>query len=215
MSTESVTLLLDRMSIVLVGAFNPVIFQPMWFGRQGLLREAEADAADIVLVHPQLTHFRTDWLEVQVTHDRFVAISRNGGYEGPLLDIVQGTFAILQHTPVKALGMNREAKLQFDTVDRWHRFGDTLVPKEVWRSILHSPGLCAVQMQSPRTEKDSFLNVFVTSVGEKRADVNLNENRSAPVPESAESAMAVLRGSWDDAQSDGASIINQLLALVG
>ena len=214
MSPESVTVLINRMAIVFLGAFNPAIFQPAWFGRHGLLRDAEADAADVELIHPQLTHFRTEWLEVQVTRDRFMAMSRNGGYEAPLLDLVVGTFTILEHTPLKMLGMNREVKLQFDTVDRWHNFGHTLVPKDVWRPILDSPGLLGVQMQSPRGEKDSVLNVFVSATGEKRADINLNDNRPALAPESAASLMAVLRSSWDAAQADGARIVDQLLALV-
>ena len=39
----------DLASIVLVGSFNPVIFQPAWFAHQGLISESEA-ASDFGLL---------------------------------------------------------------------------------------------------------------------------------------------------------------------
>src|SRR5262245_56923584 len=105
---EPVSVLLDRLSIVLAGSFNPTIFQPAWFGHHQILRESEAEQATIKMLNPQLAHFQTEWLEVQVLRERFVAMSRSGGYEGPLRDVVVSIFSRLEHTPVRALGMNRE-----------------------------------------------------------------------------------------------------------
>jgi hypothetical protein len=39
---------IQGMSIVLVGGFNPKIFHPAWFAAQKLIREKEAEEANIV-----------------------------------------------------------------------------------------------------------------------------------------------------------------------
>src|SRR5262245_43736296 len=110
-----VSILLNRMAIVFRGSFNPAIFHPSWFARHDILRAAEADEARVQILNGHITDFKTGWVQVQVTRDRFAAVSVNGGYEGPLLDLVLSTFTILEHTPLSQLGMNREVHLQFDT----------------------------------------------------------------------------------------------------
>lgn len=47
-------------SIVMVGSFNPSIFHPQWFARQGLLSPAEADAAELKVQVPQICQFETE-----------------------------------------------------------------------------------------------------------------------------------------------------------
>ena len=61
------------MSIVLLGDFNPKIFQPAWFGGHGLIRPTEADEAEVEIVHSEVTKFRLDWVVLQVTRDRLEA----------------------------------------------------------------------------------------------------------------------------------------------
>ena len=58
-------------SIVLLGSFNPKIFQPEWFFRQELLSEDEVKDADIKVIAPQISHFETE---------RFAEIFRNHNY---------------------------------------------------------------------------------------------------------------------------------------
>ena len=49
------------MSIVALGSFNPAIFHPIWFARQGLIRDAEAEAAEIQVVSPEVTLVKPEW----------------------------------------------------------------------------------------------------------------------------------------------------------
>jgi len=63
-------------SIVLIGDFNPRIFQPAWFGKEHLIRENEADTATIKIIHPDIVSFSTEWFELDITRDRFT-ISTN------------------------------------------------------------------------------------------------------------------------------------------
>ena len=53
-------------SIVLLGSFNPQIFQPSWFGNEGLIRKEEADSAKIEIVHRDLVSFSTETFRVEV-----------------------------------------------------------------------------------------------------------------------------------------------------
>lgn len=213
-SPDSVAVLLDRMAIVMAGSFNPSIFHTSWFAKNGILRDVEADGADVLMVNPQLAHFRAEWLEVQVTRERFLALSRNGGYEEPLRDLVVSTFTLLSHTPVKALGINREVQVRFDTVERWHKFGHLLVPKDIWKGVLDEPGLSGLQIQGRRAQKGAVLNVYVTNTGERRADIDINDHRPAGDGETAGSLTKLLRASWDESQAEGGRVVEHLLNLI-
>jgi|CZKU01.1.fsa_nt_gi hypothetical protein len=143
----------DQFAIVLRGNFNPAIFQPAWFAAKGLIRESEATAAAIEMVHPELAQFRAGWLQVSVTRDRFVATTEDPACQGPLRDLVVGTFELLEQTPTTALGLNRA--MQVDLLDdgAWHGLGHLIVPKEPWANILEKPGLRAVLMEGERTDR--------------------------------------------------------------
>jgi hypothetical protein len=133
---------IDAASVVLVGSFNPSIFQPQWFARQGLLPPAEADAAEIKVLVPQICHFETERFIVQVTNTNFLAASKANTSSPPLRDLVIGAFFILEHTPATAIGLNREMHFQMESEERWHRLGDRLVPKEGWRGVLGDALVC-------------------------------------------------------------------------
>jgi len=87
-------------SIVLLGTFNPKIFQPEWLVRQQLLSEPEAETADIKVISPQISHLETEKYVLQVTNEKFVAASKPNASSAPLRDLVHGAFFILEHTPV-------------------------------------------------------------------------------------------------------------------
>src|SRR5437870_4919946 len=91
---------IDAHSVVFVGDFNPKIFQPAWFAAQNLLRQEEADAAKIEIIHPEIVRFSLDWLHVEVVHERFKASTLQFPYFEILRDLTVGTFKILRHTPI-------------------------------------------------------------------------------------------------------------------
>lgn len=111
-------------SIVLVGRFNPAIFQPAWMAANSLIRHEEATAAKGFIVVPELLTFRTAWLRIQVTDERFQAWCLEGGHEGPVRDLVLGIFALLEHTPFEQMGLNYiahqalESEREYETIER-------------------------------------------------------------------------------------------------
>lgn len=140
-------------SIVLIGAFNPKIFQPAWFASQDLLRNEEAQDAEIQIVHQALVDFSLEWLKVQVHQDRFSAGTHQSPYYTPLKDLVVGTFRILRHTPIRMLGINCDYHFPIGSEDRWHAFGHKLTPKEIWSKILDKPGMRSLTIEGMRPDQ--------------------------------------------------------------
>ena len=87
-------------SIVMIGSFNPAIFQPRWLELQHLIRTDEADNAKITTIQAQVADFSTEWFQLQVLQQRFMMITKDPRQYGPLRDLVMGMFAILAHTEI-------------------------------------------------------------------------------------------------------------------
>lgn len=133
---------IQGMSIVIVGSFNPKIFHPAWFALQKLIREKEADEANIELITPSISRFSLDWMQLQVIQDQFVIETTQEPYYEILRDLVVGTFGFLSHTPIKMLGINTQQHFKMHSEEEWHILGHELAPKEkYWTPVLEKPGM--------------------------------------------------------------------------
>lgn len=158
----------DAASIVLVGSFNPRIFHPTWFLHHGLIQSVEAEAADVQVVSNEVAIFQLKWLRIEVLRERFLARTSDESQFGPLCDLVVGTFRLLEHTPVKQMGLNRDIQFAVDTAEQWHGIGHTLAPKEIWRTYLQEPGLTSIGIRASRTDNSAGnLNVTLRPVLER------------------------------------------------
>lgn len=147
---------------MLVGSFNPKIFQPSWLGAQGLLSKAEADNADVSLIHPQVSVFRTDRLNIQVQPMQFVASCTDPKDQEPLLDVVIGCFRILQHTPISLMGINLNFHFALGSRVECDRLGFALVPREPWARAGLESAMKDLAVQAPRgDENPGFLQIRV------------------------------------------------------
>lgn len=123
---------ISTVSIVLVGSFNPPIFNPDWFARHRLISPDAADNAVIKIVHRQVADFTVDRFEIQVTTDRFQATTLQEPFE-LLSDFVVRTFReFLSYTPIQALGINRDVHFRVDSFEVRDRIGYKLAPPSVW-----------------------------------------------------------------------------------
>ena len=179
----------EDISIVLVGLFNPSIYHPMWFAHQGLIREAEAEAATVELIHQDVASFSIEWLTVQVLRDRFTATIKADVYHKHLNDFVQGVFLRLAHTPIRQMGINYTSRIHFKSEDDWHAFGHFIAPKTPWGGVLSKPGIRGFHMQSLRPagdipEKPGYLILSMDADLAKRGDslVRVNDHYEVPVP---------------------------------
>jgi len=149
-----VTPTIEGLHIVLIGSFNPQIFQPAWFSSENLIRKEEADSAKIDLVHPQVTSFSLEWLELRASPDRFSVTSSSDHRFQPELarDLTLGTFRLLRHTPLRMLGLNRYYHFPMSSEEAWHKVGHRLAPKEPWKGLLERPGMRSLTMEGTRTD---------------------------------------------------------------
>ena len=124
---------IGRPSVVILGNFNPAIHHPEWFDRNQLLPPNEVrDIAKVsmteikdleglklkfvgsnVYVSGAETRLDLPSYRISVTPDRFEASTSRKEKFLELANFVAATFKILEHTPIKSLGINFLAALKF------------------------------------------------------------------------------------------------------
>jgi hypothetical protein len=208
-------------SIVLMGSFNPAIFQPEWFVRQNLLPAEEGEKAEVKVITPQVSEFRTERFIIQVTLDRFAALTKPDANPAPLRDLVAGTFFTLEHTPLKALGLNRDMHFALPSEDAWNQVGDKLVPKDVWKQKLQGHvGMQSLVVQagvpgfSDETQKEVRLSVRVDPSIPVKFGVyfQVNEHHEAPKIGASDYLMERIRTRWEGAYNYAAEIADYILS---
>lgn len=178
----------EGISIVLVGDFNPKIFQPAWFAAQDppLIPKLEAEEAKVEIIHPDVVIFEVDWFRLQATRDRFLISTAQASRYEFLRDLVVGTFQLLQHTPIRAMGINKDTHWGVGSEDVWHKFGHRIAPKEVWNGVLEKPGLLSLAIRGVRTDDyDGNINVKVEPSRQIHPGIyfNVNDHYSVKEPE--------------------------------
>ena len=131
---------ISGVSVVLLGNFNPAIFTPAWFALHGLLPERTAENAETKIVHSGVTAFSTEWLELDVTTDRFRANTLRNPYIRVRDLLVRVFKEHLSHTPLKALGINRDVHFRVGQAER-NKLGKLLAPVKPWGRWKNELGL--------------------------------------------------------------------------
>jgi len=193
---------IEGMNIVFRGDFNPKIFQPAWFAAQGLIRNEEADEATVEIIHPTIVVFTLDWLQIQIEPNRFYAGTNQSPYIEILKDLILGTFRILNHTPIKMMGINYNSHFPMDSEDAWHDVGHRVAPKDMWNKILKKPGLRSLTMQGERPD-DHKGHIAVRIEPSNRVRhgifININDHYELKDPESVlgcEAIIDMLESEW-------------------
>ena len=214
-------------SIVLVGTFNPAIFQPAWLSASKLIRQEEAARARIQMINPQVTSFSADWLSVQVLAERFQATTVDAAQYQALRDVVISIFHLLEHTPFWIMGMNHDMHFKMDSTERWHQLGHILAPKKAWNVLLEEPGLRSLLIQSSpsmRGEIQILHTVRVEPSTQISPGVYIQLNVEVSLPGGAQAGIIRqqhaarelikhLGESWSDMLSESQKIADTLLSL--
>jgi len=204
---------IQGVSIVLLGKFNPAIFHPSWFAAQELIRQQEADATEIVLVHPEASILNTDWLQVHVVRNRFQAGTAQESYFEPLRDLVVGVFSLLSHTPVSAMGINRDFHFKLESEKSWHQLGHRLAPKQDWKDLLDEPGMLSLAMKGERTDDfDGYLQVRVAPSPRIQYGVFVAVNDHYRLVETSEIPV-ILNEQWSESMGRSLRIAQKITSL--
>lgn len=203
---------------VLRGSFNPIIFSPVWFASEKLIRKEEAEKAETQIVHPDVVSFNLDWLRLQVTRDMFFVETIKEPYEEVLRDLVFGTFKLLRHTPLRVMGINRAEHFRIDSLEKWHEIGHTLAPKSIWNDLLENPGLSSLSI-TEGIRRDGLKGYITVQVEpSKRVHpgifILVNDHFEVNNPENtlgADEIINILENKWEESSIRSKGIIKTLL----
>ena len=214
-------------SIVLLGDFNPSMFQPEWFSKNNIISTEEAEFAkgdsqkSPLIVTPQVTIFSTSQFSVRVETNRFTVICE----KEPVVvieDFVCKTFEKLGGIVIKAYGLNYNAHYPCDSLNEFQRIGDNLAPKSFWEAFLEDEvtgddrksGLVRIQMV--KNKKDDKAQTTMTLEPSNRCvpGVYIASNYHVVVPSDeafAESVMEDIQKTFDSANDYMKTMQKELL----
>lgn len=203
-------------SIVLVGSFNPAIFHPEWLSKHGLIPDDDLDMANVEFVNHDLSKFSLAWLSFEVIRNKLVASTIDPSKFEPLRDLIISVFDILDHTPIKNMGMNLNVDYAIEKEEVWHKIGDILAPKEVWKKTLPEGriGLTRISVQTERNDDlKGLINVTLSPIEMKNYGVRVNINNHINIEEDEQGLTPsnILSEYWDNTIENSLEIANKTI----
>jgi hypothetical protein len=215
--------LTESASIVLLGSFNPAIFQPSWLALKRLISPSDAQTAEVKLIAPQFAQFKAAGFLVEAMPERFLALVEEPQDQVRLRDLVIGIFDILDETPIARMGLNWTFVFKVQDEERWHGVGDRLAPKEIWSDLLRGrPGLRTMTIQGDLAEGlrgKQNVKVEPANTPTNGVRIEINNDIAGPSgdeePITAATFVELIRKHWDDAQKGASRIATEVLTKAG
>lgn len=227
----------DNVSVVLLGSFNPGIFQPAWFAQHGMIGDKEAEnPGDMLQLKDQVVTFRVGMFGLNVQPDRFDITSLDDPHEH-IKDLVVSCFGeYLPHTPVSALGINRNVHFEVGNFEIRDYVGSRLAPKDAWgewgkeiekahdETIDKRGGMLSITMLQNNLQLDGYKGSVQAKVEpsnriEGNAGIFIHVNNhfeltdeEKPV-QGASSAVEALEAHWETSMNRARMIVDQIMAL--
>ncbi len=203
------------MSIVLVGSFNPKIFHPAWFAAQKLIREKEAEEANIEVITPLVAKFNLGWMQLQVIQEQFVVETAQEPYYEILRDLIIGTFSFLSHTPITMLGINTQQHYKMHSEEEWHALGDDLAPKEkYWLPVLIKPGMRSLIIEGQRPDQyKGHVQIKIEPSSKIQSGIYISINDHYTVKEglNCKTVINILNNDWVDSRQRAEKLIKHFV----
>lgn len=211
----------EEVTLVILGRFNPSIFQPEWFIRKDIVAQEElsGDALNLGVVHGEIAQFENPWFVIEVKQTRMVLKAKNASRIDSLRDLACSIFAILSETPITSFGINFIETYKCSSTDNWHKMGDTLVPKNIWGLATSLPereiGMKEVEVRVSR--HDDRLGNFNIKVAPSNDNppkfiVHCNDHveyQSMDIP--PEEFSSYLAGYWDESLGVQKDMVSKLV----
>lgn len=117
--------------------------------------ESEEEACKVDIIRSEAAIWQSEWIRAEVFQERCLFQTSDPAKYLSFRDFVQGTFSVLEHTPVTAFGFNIHHHYRLEDRGTWHAIGNKYAPKEAWNDILIDPGTRALVMEGKRAECDA------------------------------------------------------------
>ncbi|SEL97027.1 hypothetical protein SAMN04487770_12229 [Butyrivibrio sp. ob235] len=124
-------------SIVLIGDFSPMMFQPYWFKHCEILNDEEFNAIKEMgktIISDHLTVFETENLAFNIEEKRFTIIAKKEPFE-IMLDTFDRIQEKLDSVLIKKFGINFSFHVDLESMENFKTFGDVIAPKQYWHTL--------------------------------------------------------------------------------
>lgn len=215
-------------SIVLVGRLNPAIFTPAWLAKNDLITDAAMEAANVNIVHKEVTQFSTGGFAFDINSRRFSVRSSDEPFV-KLLDLVVGMFGeFLVHTPIEKLGINSEIVYACRSAKQRMEFGRKLAPLAPWgeygkrmsdgKGVLAGGVVTMTMQENPNDGREAgYRRVEVEPFSEPsqaRVKVSINDHYELAEPEKADGALkivSILQDNFERSLAESRRIVDELI----
>lgn len=211
-------------SVVFLGKFNPAIFSPGWLAKNGLISDAEMEAAVVNVIHQDVTQFVAGAFKFDINQQRFHVASADEPFVS-LLDLTAGIFGDrLVHTPLEKLGINLEALYLCRSAKQRLAFGRALAPIAPWgdfgRRVDSTPlprsgGITSMTMQENPEGRRGYRRVEIEPFSDTtRVKISVNDHFEAADPDKVDGAIEMvtrLSDEFDRSIAESKKIIGDLI----
>jgi hypothetical protein len=212
----------EGLDVVLVEAFNPAIFHPEWFFRQGIVTEQDAKEAKVQDVSGEISIVQICGILLQCVNDRFSLATTNISNAERMQDMIRQTFSLLAHTPILACGINPHVHYLVGNEAYWHKIGHTLAPKElIWNDLLEQPGMQSLTIKALRRgDYPGEINATVEPSVKHRPGVFLKVNYHYSLPRetihagAAELVLRFIEAEWKSACGMARRVAEQIFSKI-
>lgn len=203
-----------NINVVVLGRFNPTIFQPEWFRRHALLPEAEIAAAmeeRRVLVSGEATVVQFDSLSLIVQGERWQLATAQPDWFGDLGAIARSIFDKLPHTPIEVVGLNYTGDFEVAPSRTVEKLMARWVPLEELGTVMGS------EPQVAGTVRASWEGYTASVTLEpsrklKNKGLFINQNYERRELRSADDLIEILDGDWQKFRERAESVVQTILA---
>ena len=206
-----------NLSIVIIGDFNPVIIQPFWLAHKKLIREQEAQTAKVEIIHQEIVRYSLDWVNIEITKDKFTLSSKQEPFFEPLKDLVTSIFSILTETPLRAIGLNHLKHFAIPDKTKHYQFGNILAPLSNFKDSFEEPRLLNLEIiEQPR--KDAFKGTIRARIYPSdmklsfgvAIDINDHYDISSEKNNSANEMVKILTNQWSFSLKKSEEIVENI-----
>lgn len=172
----------DILDIVILGSFNPVIITPYWLAGKNLIRESDANNANVRIIHNEIADYDLEWATLNITQKKFRITCKQVPFFEITIDLIVGIFSILKETPITSFGFNHNKAISLKNKERLYEFGNKLSPLSNWSGFLNDPRLQRIDIlesESKQKEEGSVTVTILSSVDldiQYGVSININDH---------------------------------------
>lgn len=212
----------NQSSLVLLGNFNPSIFNPYWLSEEGCIKKTEEKTAKINITHPQISDFSVgEWLHISVTPDRFQANLLDNSYLDIFFDLVISIFDKLLYTPLTQMGINNTYEYSFSDIDGKNKLLKLLAPSNIWQQIKNEPIFVSQRIAFKKESTDLYNNFYNVSLSQSEKNdiglsININDHYELKNVHNSRNIiiMELFQKNWHESNKETLEIANKIMGVI-